>query len=160
MMEEKEKRRKEEETGREDASNEAGLVAAPGGLETSTEMTAWMPEEAESSPLLLFSSSSFLFVKTYAIHHIFLFFLFSFIVIFINKKKIRPTPFIFRIWIYSSNSSILSLIFIIHLSPSLSSFSQQFSPFINSFLTQLMFSSDYSFYFFLGTNHVHPITLL
>ena len=61
-MEEEEKRRREE---REERGGETpdltGLVAAPAGLETSTEMSAWTPEaDASLSPLLPVSFSPFL----------------------------------------------------------------------------------------------------
>ena len=60
MQEEEKRRRGEEEIGREAATDLSGLIAAPAGLETSTEMSAWTPEEETASSLLLFSSSPFL----------------------------------------------------------------------------------------------------
>ncbi len=61
MQEEEKRRRGEEERGREEATDLTGLIAAPGGLETSTEMSTWTPEDdASLSPLLLFSSSPLL----------------------------------------------------------------------------------------------------
>ncbi len=61
-MEEEEKRRRGEKEKRrgEESADLTGLIAAPAGLETSTEMSAWNPEEEAASPLLPFSSSPFL----------------------------------------------------------------------------------------------------